>query len=237
MARVGLISDIDDTILQSSITDWKIAAQLTFLAMRARANRCSASRSCMPHCRRHQSAVLRVELALEPVRPARRLHGTQCHPHRPIFLRDIGMDTGKFIRDAGARDTSLNAHAPLIARNPHCAGSCSAIPDKQDAELYAGSRTGSSATASPRSTSATSIPGVDRRPRHGRGCVDRKVVGTRCPMLRATDSVAIAEHAASIGCLIPRDSRDRGGGAQGCGAADVERGCRWRSEVRRRPPP
>ena len=30
-AAVGIISDIDDTVLQSSITDWKTAAQLTFL--------------------------------------------------------------------------------------------------------------------------------------------------------------------------------------------------------------
>lgn len=75
-ARIGILSDIDDTILESSITHWKTAAQLTFLHnARTRkplpgvAKLYAAADGCRP-CRL-PSGLLCLQLALEPVRPAR----------------------------------------------------------------------------------------------------------------------------------------------------------------------
>jgi len=201
-ARVGLISDIDDTILQSSITDWKIAAQLTFLGN--------------ARTRKPLLGVAKLYAALQAgTNPLFYVSSSPWNlydllddfmalnaiPHAPIFLRDIGMDTGKFIKTPG-HGHKLERARTLIARNPQLRWILLGDSGQQDAELYA-----EAAREFGDRIAAIYIrdvdPGVDSALDTGVDAWSEKVVGTKVPMLRATDSVAIAEHAASIGVLDP----------------------------------
>jgi phosphatidate phosphatase APP1 len=199
-AQFGIISDIDDTILQSSITDWKIAAQLTFLGN--------------ARTRKPLLGVAKLYGALQADRnPLFYVSSSPWNlydllddflelnhiPAGPIFLRDLGTDTGKFIKTPG-HGHKLDRARMLIQRNPQLRWVLLGDSGQADAELYAAAAQefGDRIAAiyirdvDPDSDSPLDI-GVD--------AYIEKVAGTRVPMLRAKDSVAIAEHAASIGLI------------------------------------
>ncbi|KGQ19581.1 DUF2384 domain containing protein [Lysobacter dokdonensis DS-58] len=201
-AGFGIISDIDDTILQSSITDWKIAAQLTFLGN--------------ARTRKPLLGVAKLYAALQSgTNPLFYVSSSPWNlydllddflelnaiPPGPIFLRDIGTDTGKFIKTPG-HGHKLERARTLIARNPQLRWILLGDSGQADAELYseAAQEFGERIAAiyirdvDPETDSPLDI-GVD--------AYIEKVAGTKVPMLRAKDSVAIAEHAASIGLLDP----------------------------------
>ena len=105
--RVGIISDIDHTILQSSILDWTLAAQLTFLHN--------------ARTRKPLQGVAKLYQALqrgtgkEPRNPIFYVSSSPWNlydlledflelnaiPAGPIYLRDLGFDPGKFLKSAG----------------------------------------------------------------------------------------------------------------------------------------
>lgn len=201
-ARFGIISDIDDTILQSSITDWKIAAQLTFLGN--------------ARTRKPLLGVAKLYAALQAsTNPVFYVSSSPWNlydllddflalnaiPAGPIFLRDIGTDTGKFIKTPG-HGHKLERARTLIARNPQLRWVLLGDSGQADAELYAeaarefGNRIAAIyiRDVDPEADSPLDV-GVD-------GWIE-KVAGTGVPMLRVKDSVAIAEHAASIGLIDP----------------------------------
>ena len=199
-ARIGIISDIDDTVLQSSITDWKTAAQLTFLGN--------------ARTRKPLLGVAKLYAALQAgTNPLFYVSSSPWNlydllddfmalnaiPHAPIFLRDIGTDTGKFIKTPG-HGHKLERARTLITRNPQLRWILLGDSGQQDAELYA-----EAAREFGDRIAAIYIrdvdPGVESVLDTGVDAWIEKVAGTRVPMLRAKDSVAVAEHAASIGLI------------------------------------
>ena len=201
-ARFGLISDIDDTILQSSITDWKIAAQLTFLGN--------------ARTRKPLLGVAKLYTALQAgVNPLFYVSSSPWNlydllddfmalnaiPHAPIFLRDIGTDTGKFIKTQG-HGHKLERARLLIARNPQLRWILLGDSGQADAELYA-----EAAREFGDRIAAIYIrdvdPGIDSPFDTGVDTWIQKVAGTKVPMLRVQDSLAVAEHAATLGLLDP----------------------------------
>jgi phosphatidate phosphatase APP1 len=206
-ARVGIISDIDDTILHSSITDWKTAAQLTFLhnartrkpllgvaklyaALQAGADRAGRNPifyvSSSPW---NMYDLLEDFMALNAIPPG------------PIFLRDLGLDQGKFIKSPG-HGHKLDKARELMARMPHLRWILLGDSGQADAELYA-----QAAQEMGERLLAIYIRDVDPdRDTPFDSGVDgyiERVAGTKVPMLRARDSVAIAEHAAGLGLIDP----------------------------------
>ena len=123
-------------------------------------------------------------------------------PPGPIFLRDIGTDTGKFIKTPG-HGHKLERARMLIERMPQLAlGPARRFrPGRRRAVRRgrAGIRRPHRRDLHPR-----------RRPRRRRQRVDtgadawiENVAGTKVPMLRVNDSLAIAEHAATLGLMDP----------------------------------
>jgi len=201
-ARIGIISDIDDTILQSSITDWKIAAQLTFLGN--------------ARTRKPLLGVAKLYAALQAgMNPLFYVSSSPWNlydllddfialngiPPGPIFLRDIGTDTGKFIKTPG-HGHKLERARMLIARNPRLRWILLGDSGQQDAELYA-----EAAQEFGDRIAAIYIrdvdPGIDGPLDAGVDAWIGKIAGTKVPMVRVKDSVAIAKHAAGLGLMDP----------------------------------
>lgn len=208
-ARIGIISDIDDTILHSGITNWKVAAQLTFLH-NARTRKPLAGVAALYHALQRgvagagpnplfyvSSSPWNLYDLLEDFMD---LNGI---PPGPIFLRDLGTDTGKFIRTPGHGHKLERARA-LITRFPHLRWVLLGDSGQADAELYA-----EAALEFGDRIAAIYIRDVDPETDSSFDtAVDghlQRIAGTRVPMLRAADSTAIAKHAADLG-LLARDA-------------------------------
>ena len=206
-ARVGIISDIDDTVLHSSVTDWKTAAQLAFLhnartrkplqgvaalyaALQAGAD--GAGRNPVFYV---SSSPWNLYDLLDDFLELNAI------PAGPIFLRDLGTDEGKFIKTAG-HGHKLERARELIQRMPQLRWVLLGDSGQADAELYA-----DAAQEFGDRIAAIYIRDVD--PDHdspfdaGVDAHIERVAGTRVPMLRVRDSLAAAEHAASLGLIDP----------------------------------
>ena len=204
-ARIGIISDIDDPILHSGITDWKTAAQLPFLhnartrkplkgvaklyqALQAGAG--GAGRNPIFYV---SSSPWNLYDLLEDFME---LNAIPCGP---IFLRDIGTDTGKFIKTPG-HGHKLEHAKRLIERFPQLRWVLLGDSGQADAELYA-----EAAHAFGDRIAAIYIrdvdPELDSPYDIAADAHIERVAGTAVPMLRARDSLAIAEHAAGLGLI------------------------------------
>lgn len=208
-AGIGIISDIDDTVLQSGITDWKTAAQLTFLHnARTRkpldgvAKLYQALQAGADGSGRHpifyvSSSPWNLYDLLEDFME---LNAIPCGP---IFLRDIGTDTGKFIKTPG-HGHKLERAKMLIERFPTLRWVLLGDSGQADAELYAeAARTFGNRIAAIyiRDVDPDVVSVFDTTT----DAHIERVAGTSVPMLRARDSLAIAEHAAGLG-LIANDA-------------------------------
>jgi phosphatidate phosphatase APP1 len=217
-AKLGIVSDIDDTVLHSSITDWKTAAQLTFLH-NARTRKPLAGVAAL-------YAALQLGADKAGRNPLFYVSSSPWNlydlledflelnaiPCGPIFLRDLGLDTDKFIKTAGHGHKLERARA-LIRRMPQLRWVLLGDSGQADAELYAeaarefGDRIAAIyiRDVDPDRDSPLDI-GVDAH--------ITAVAGTRVPMLRVRDSLAAAEHAASLGLLaadtLPAIAREVG---------------------------
>jgi phosphatidate phosphatase APP1 len=206
-SRIGIISDIDDTVLHSGITNWRTAAQLTFLH-NARTRKPLAGVAALYH-------ALQVGTATRPVNPLFYVSSSPWNlyelledfmelngiPDGPIFLRDLGTDEGKFLKSKG-HGHKLERARTLIKQFPRLRWVLLGDSGQADAELYA-----EAAREFGDRIAAIYIrdvdPGAD-------SVLDRAVDGhiqsvsaTRVPMLRAADSEAMARHAATLGLIRP----------------------------------
>lgn len=199
-AGIGIISDIDDTVLHSGITDIKTAAQLTFLH-NARTRKPLAGVAALYRALQGASHPL-FYVSSSPynlydlLEDFMELNGI---PFGPIYLRDLGTDPGKFIKTAG-HGHKLERATWLIERMPQLRWILLGDSGQADAELYAeAARTYGDRIAAiyirdvdPGSDSENDLR-VD-------GYIHR-IEGTSVPMLRVADSMAIAEHARGLGLL------------------------------------
>lgn len=202
---IGVISDIDDTILQSGIVHWKTAAQLTFLHN--------------ARTRKPLDGVARLYQALQAGVPGgervpifyvssspwnlydlledfMELNGI---PAGPMFLRDLGTDQGKFLKTAG-HGHKLERARQLIERFPDRQWILLGDSGQADAELYA-----QAADDYGHRIAAIYIRDVDPdgdtdRDRLVDGHIDR-VGPSGVPMMRVRNSDAIAEHAHRMGWM------------------------------------
>ncbi|MEO6364578.1 MAG: phosphatase domain-containing protein [Luteimonas sp.] len=205
VAKFGVISDIDDTVLQSSITDWKTAAQLTFLhnartrkPLQGVAKLYQALQTGADGAGRNpifyvSSSPWNLYDLLEDFLELNAI------PHGPIFLRDLGLEEGKFIKTPG-HGHKLERARELIQRLPQLRWVLIGDSGQADAELYA-----EAAREFGDRILAIYIRDVDLEAETARDTyVDgfiEKIAGTGVPMLRVADSVAIAEHARGLGLV------------------------------------
>ena len=201
----GIISDIDDTILQSGITNWKVAAQLTFLhnartrkplkgvAKFYQALQAGAEGSTRTPIFYVSSSPWNLYELLEDFMELNAI------PPGPIFLRDLGLDPGKFIKTAG-HGHKLERAAQLIERFPQLRWVLLGDSGQADAELYA-----EAAKRFGHRIAAIYIrdvdPEADSPLDKGVDSHIQRVAGTGVPMMRARDSDAMARHAADLGLI------------------------------------
>lgn len=207
-ARIGIISDIDDTILHTGITNWKTAAQLTFLHN-------ARTRKPLKGVAKLYQALQEGPAGEMPKAPIFYVSSSPWNlydllddfmdlnaiPCGPIFLRDLGLDADKFIKRTG-HGHKLERAASLIERYPHLRWVLLGDSGQADAELYAEAARnfgGRIAAIYIRDVDPVLESPLDKS-------VDahiERVAGTSVPMLRARDSLAMAEHAAGLGLLDP----------------------------------
>jgi phosphatidate phosphatase APP1 len=204
---VGVISDIDDTILHSGITDWKTAAQLTFLHNARTRKPLKGVAKLYQALQSGSDGRGRVPIFYVSSSPWNlydliddfmELNGIPCGP---VFLRDLGTDTGKFLKTPG-HGHKLERARRLIERFPQLRWVLLGDSGQADAELYA-----EAAREFGERIAAIYIRDVDPA---GDSPLDlavdahiERIAGTRVPMLRVQDSVAIAQHAAGLGLVDP----------------------------------
>ena len=208
-AGFGIISDIDDTVLHSSIVDWKTAAQLTFLHNARTRKPLDGVAALYTALQRGADGTGRHPIFYVSSSPwnlydlLEDFMELNAIPCGPIFLRDLGLEPGQFIKSEG-HGHKLEKAIALIERFPAMKWVLLGDSGQADAELYA-----EAARAFPDRIAAIYIrdvdPAVDSPLDTG---VDRhieSVAGTSVPMLRARDSRAIAEHAAQLGLIRSAD--------------------------------
>jgi phosphatidate phosphatase APP1 len=209
VARIGIISDIDDTILESSIIHWKTAAQLTFLH-NARTRKPLEGVAALYHAlqrghdRQQMNPVFYVSSSpWNLVDLLEDFLDLNAIPPGPLLLQDLGVDEGKFISPRGHRH-KLERTLELIALYPQLKWILCGDTGQADAQLYA-----EAVLKHPDRILAVYIRDVDPDIDSGFDALAeerlRAAAESGVPMLRVRDSLAIAEHAASIGLMAAAD--------------------------------
>jgi phosphatidate phosphatase APP1 len=205
-AEFGIISDLDDTVIETNMTSMLTAAKLTFIG-NAKTRKPLEGVAAL-------YASLASGQAGRPVNPIFyassspwNLYDLLCDfmelndiPRGPIFLRDWGIDRTKFIAPRGHRE-KLERALKIIADFPELPFVLVGDSGQHDAGLYA-----EAATLHPDRIKAIYIRDVDPATATKRDDHVREHIRTAgqhgVPMLLAPDSNAMAHHAAAIG-LIP----------------------------------
>lgn len=204
-ARYAIVSDLDDTVLESSITHWRTALALTFLH-NARTRKPLEGAAKL-------YAALQSGVAGVPVNPVFYVSSSPWNlydlldefltvnqvPHGPIFLRDLGIDEGKLFKSKG-HGHKLERVRALMQELPAMDFILIGDSGQHDAELYA-----HAASEYGRRILAIYIRDVDPGMESAYDAyVDAQIAGacaSGVPFLRVKDSVAIAAHAASLGLI------------------------------------
>lgn len=198
---IGIISDIDDTILHSGINDWRTVAQLTFLhnartrkplpgvAALYAALQAGGSGSAKHPVFYVSSSPWNLYDLLDDFMDLNEI------PPGPIFLRDVRTFFGP-----GGHEHKLERTRSLIQRMPQLRWVLMGDSGQDDAELYA-----EAAREFGERIAAVYIRDVEPdAPSRRDGGVDRhieSIAGTGVPMLRVVDSTEVARHAASLGLV------------------------------------
>jgi phosphatidate phosphatase APP1 len=208
-ARIGIISDIDDTVLESSILHWRTAAQLTFLH-NARTRKPLEGVAALYHALQrgpHGDQMNPVfYVSSSPWNLVDLLEDfldLNAIPAGPLLLQDLGVDEGKFISPRGHRH-KLDRALEIIATYPHLKFVLCGDTGQADAQLYS-----EAVLAHPDRIAAVYIRDVDPdMDSQYDALADERLAAakdTGVPMLRVRDSLAIAEHAFSLGLLREAD--------------------------------
>jgi phosphatidate phosphatase APP1 len=208
-ARIGVISDIDDTILESSILHWRTAAQLTFLH-NARTRKPLEGVAALYHALQRgadgaqMNPVFYVSSSpwnlVDLLEDFLDLNGI---PPGPLLLQDLGIDAGKFISPRGHRH-KLERTLELIETYPRLKWILCGDTGQADAQLYA-----QAVLKYPDRIAAVYIRDVDPDIDSQFDALAEErlkaAADTHVPLLRVRDSLAIAEHAASLGLIDAAD--------------------------------
>ncbi|MGH8030360.1 MAG: App1 family protein [Arenimonas sp.] len=208
-ARIGVISDIDDTILESSILHWRTAAQPTFLH-NARTRKPLAGVAALYHALQRgavgdqQNPVFYVSSSpWNLVDLLEDFLDLNAIPPGPLLLQDLGLDEGKFISPRGHRH-KLERTLELIATYPQLKFILCGDTGQADPQLYA-----EAVLKHPDRIAAVYIRDVDPDLDSSFDTLaDERLAAAKAtgvPMLRVRDSLAIAEHARGLGLIAEED--------------------------------
>lgn len=207
-AEIAVVSDVDDTVLFSGVTEILTLAKLTFLGN-------SLTRVPLPGVGALYRGF-RDGPAGEQGNPVfyvssspwnlyellRDFLAAQDLPEGPLLLQDLGLDDEKLIQSAGHRH-KLEKTEDLLGLYPYLGFVLIGDSGQADAELYleAAQRYG------PERIRAIYIRDVDpERDSDNDAKVDRAVRASQeagVPMVRVQDSIELARHAAELGLLAP----------------------------------
>lgn len=206
-SRIGVISDIDDTVLTSGIVNWKLAAQLTFLHNARTRKPLAGVAALYQALQQGNDSDLRplFYVSSSPWNLYDLLEDfldLNAIPPGPLSLRDLGFDADKLFKSAGHRH-KLERAVEIMQAFPDLRWILIGDSGQDDAELYA-----EAVRQHPGRVLAVYVrdvdPGVDsERDRR----VDRfleAAAGHQVPLLRVNDSTDIARHAAEHGWIPPQ---------------------------------
>jgi phosphatidate phosphatase APP1 len=205
-AQFGVISDLDDTVIETNVTSFLTAAKLTFIgnaktrkplegvaALYAALQSGTAGRAVNPIFYVSSSPWNLYDLLVE-------FMDVNDIPHGPLFLRDYGLDRRKLFSAPSHRE-KLDRTLKIMSDFPELPFVLVGDSGQHDAGLYA-----EATTLHPTRIKAIYIRDVDPSTATGRDDQVREHIKTAAqhgvPMLLAPDSNAMAHHAAEIG-LIP----------------------------------
>lgn len=208
-ARYGVISDLDDTVIQSNITDWQTAAKLTFLH-NARTRKPLEGVAKLYQALQHgldgkgPNPIFYISASpwnlYDLLEDFMDVNGV---PQGPILLRDVDFERAAFSMHAGTRGKLEHMHG-IIERYPDLQWILIGDSGQIDAELYA-----ETVRKYPGRILAVYIRDIDpATDSHYDKFVDshiERIAGSGVPMLRVTDSNAIAAHARSLGLIEPEE--------------------------------
>ena len=208
-ARLGVISDIDDTVLESSILHWRTAAQLTFLH-NARTRKPLEGVAALYHALQDGADGLRQNpvfyVSSSPWNLVDLLEDfldLNAIPAGPLLLQDLGLDEGKFISPRGHRH-KLERTLELLDTYPQLRFVLCGDSGQADPQLYA-----QVVLEHPGRIAAVYIRDVDPDlDSPFDALADARLAAAKdagVPMLRVRDSLAIAEHAHSLGLIAQAD--------------------------------
>ena len=205
-AQFGIVSDIDDTVLESSITRWQTAMKLALLHNARTRKPLEGAAGLYRALQRGTRDTATNPLFYVSSSPWNlydlldEFMTVNEIPHGPIFLRDIGFDPGKFLKSEG-HGHKLDAIRGLFGEYPDLGWVLIGDSGQHDAMLYA-----TAAREFPGRVRAIYIRDVD--PDADGSPYDRfadehigSVAPLGVPFLRVRDSRTIAAHAASIGLI------------------------------------
>ncbi len=214
-AQFGIISDMDDTVIHTGATQLLLMMRQTMFG-NARLRQPLAGVATFYHALQRGGAA-GAAATQGPINPLFyvssspwNLYGLLVEflrhndiPPGPLMLRDYGIDETKLIAEKGHRH-KLEKAERIIAAYPDLRFVLIGDSGQDDAEIYA-----EVAHRHPDRIAAVYIRDVDpgNESKHDErvdGFIE-KVVETGVPMLRAVDSLAMAEHAAGLGLITHED--------------------------------
>jgi phosphatidate phosphatase APP1 len=211
-ANVGLISDIDDTVLQGNVSNWRLAIKNTFLSN-------ARTRKPLEGVGEHYTAFPQGADGSGP-NPVFYVSAGPWNvysllvdfmeinkiPAGPILLRDIDLDPASFLDHAGPRSKLAKIH-DMIDRFPALQWVLVGDSGQIDAELYA-----QTVLKYPGRVLAVYIRDIDpsadsKRDRFVDSQI-QQVASAKVPMLRVADGSHIAEHLRSLGLIGPEKVKE-----------------------------
>ena len=203
----AIISDLDDTVIETNVTSFLTAAKLTFVG-HAKTRKPLEGVSALYDSLRNGRAGRPVNPIFYVSSSPWNLHDLLCDfmelneiPKGPMFLRDYEINPTKLFASARDHRHKLDRTLRLMADFPDLPFVLIGDSGQHDAGLYA-----EAATLHPTRVKAIYIRDVDpatasKRDDHVREHI-RTAAQHGVPMLLAPDSQAMAHHAAELG-LIP----------------------------------
>lgn len=208
----GVISDLDDTVIETNVTSFLTAAKLTFIG-NAKTRKPLEGVAAL-------YASLAAGKAGRPVNPIFYVSSSPWNlhdllwefmalndiPRGPVFLRDYELHPKKLLATRGHRH-KLERTLKIMADFPSLPFVLVGDSGQHDAGLYA-----EAAALHPHRIKAIYIRDVDPATATKRDDHVREHIQTAAqhgvPMLLAPDSQAMAHHAAEIGLIPPRKEAD-----------------------------
>ncbi len=211
-ARFGLISDIDDTVLESNITHWQTAIQTTFLRNARTRKPLEGVGELYQSFQKGTDDAEGNPIFYVSASPWNLYDllvdfmALNAIPDGPILLREISFNPASLVHNAGPNSKLAKVH-DIIDRYPALQWVLVGDSGQIDAELYA-----KTVEKYPGRILAVYIRDIDLATDTARDLFVQshieRVAGSKVPMLLVANGNAIAEHARTLGLIAPAAVKD-----------------------------